>query len=190
MACQPTTSVAKVATTSEATTDIATEAAAATEMELFGKLIEDVPLIYEEFELPPTILEEPALSESDSELPELFELPVGGIHQDPFESDNDSGCTEIDSYSDMSWDDQISDSGYDGGISSSDDSDDLSIGYFINFQAINQNDLAWEEWVIASQTDQLMYNCFREWHWFYSQVLHNGTWQISRGYSNSHHNWP
>ena len=46
MACQPITSVAKVATTSEATTDIATEAAAATEMELFGKLIQDVPLIY------------------------------------------------------------------------------------------------------------------------------------------------
>ena len=69
MACQSTTSEAKVATTSEAT-----------EMELFGKLIEDVPLIYEEFELPPTILEEPALSESDSELPELLELPGSKRH--------------------------------------------------------------------------------------------------------------
>ena len=149
MACQPTNSVAKVATTSDAITDKATEAAAATEMELFGKLIQDVPLIYQEFQLPPTILEEHALSESDPELPELFDLPVGDIHQDPFESDNDSGCTEIDSYSDMSWDDQICDSGYDGGISSSDD-DESSIGYSIDFQAINRNDLAWEEWVIAS----------------------------------------
>ena len=170
MACQPTTSVAKVATTSEATTDIATEAAAATEMELFGKLIEDLPLIYQESELPPAILEEHALAESDSEMPELFDLPVGEIHQDPFESDNDSGCTEIDSYSDMSWDDQICDSGYDGGISSLDDNDELSIGYSIDFQAINRNDLAWEEWFIASRTDQLMYNCFREWHLFYSSL--------------------
>ena len=102
MACQPTTSVAKVATslvvtaatTSEAMTAIATEAATATEMELFGKLIEDVPLMYQEFELPPAILEEHALAESDSEMPELFDLPVGEIHQDPFELDNDSAYTE------------------------------------------------------------------------------------------------
>ena len=119
------------------------------------------------------------------------------------ESDIDSACAKLvffhgDSDSTLescNGEDSVCSScdlGYDGwNSSSSSDQDEGAAGYIVDFDAINQDNLAWEEWVIATRTSQLMHEALMEWHWFYSHWLDDRLWQISHGYSTKgRHNWP
>ena len=169
---------------------------------VFRNLIQHVPDIVNDFDLPAYFLEEDIEDIEINEHNDIWNDPIYLISDDEDSSDDeissDSAYSEddIDAVSEnsedslISWDGEDSvvsflDQGFDGWLSSEDEEEmeSAALGYAIHYDLINQRDDIWEEFILSTRSNLLLGNYNNEWYWFYRQQIEDRLFDIRRGFS-------